>query len=553
MIRSLSIQNYALINALEINFSKKLTIITGQTGAGKSIMLGALSLIMGQRADSKTLYRKDKKCIIEAIFDVSHYDLNDFFEAHDLDYEVHTNVRREITPAGKSRAFINDTPVLLSTLKAFSGQLIDLHQQFDTLDIHQASFQLKVIDAVAGNKKLLKAYSKAYKKYDSDNKKWRELVDQSREASKELDFLNYQLNELVEAAVEPDEIAALETEQKRLENAEEIKRVLGGAATHINEDEQAICVQMLNWSNQVTSLVDYHPRLPKLLEQFDSMLLELQEIGNEFMLIAEDTANDTVRLNEINNRLNKLYQLLNKYHVQDDRALIDLRDEIEKRLLGFEDLSGAIDTLAISIALQEKDLVKRGQQLSQRRQKVTISFQQQVQQLLSKLSMQHARLKVDIIPTDQIGPNGIDQLRFLFAANKGTELGEIKSLASGGEMSRLALCIKSMVADAIPLPTLVFDEIDTGVSGEVALQMGLILQAVSSKHQVISITHSPQIAAKASVHYFVRKKVEGNQTYTEVSPLSVDERILEIAKMLSGNPPSEIAKENARELLGASI
>ncbi len=553
MIRSLSIKNYALINALEINFSKNLTIITGETGAGKSIMLGALSLIMGQRADSKSLYKKDKKCVIEAVFEVSSYELNDFFDLNDLDYESQTLVRREITPSGKSRAFINDTPVLLSTLKAFSSQLIDLHQQFDTLDVHQAAFQLKVIDAVANNKKLLKAYSKAYKVYESDQKKWKALVGQSKEASKEIDFLQYQLNELNEAAVQPAEIQSLESEQKRLENAEEIKRILGGAALHINEDEQAICTQMLDWSNQITALIDYHPRLAELIEQFDSMMLELQEIGHEFMAIAEQTAHDTSRLAEINERLSTLYQLLNKYHVPNDLALLELRDEIETRLSGFEDLSGTIETLAASIDLQKQALIKKGLQLSQRRQKVRADFQKQVQLLLSKLSMQHARLEVEIIPTNEIGPKGIDQLRFLFAANKGTTPGPIKSLASGGEMSRLALCIKSMVADAIPLPTLIFDEIDTGVSGEVALQMGLILQSLSAKHQVISITHSPQIAAKANLHYYVSKKVEGNQTYTEVRQLSTDERILEIAKMLSGNPPSEIAKENARELLGTEV
>lgn len=549
MIRSLSIQNYAIISALEINFSENLTIITGETGAGKSIMLGGLGLILGHRADIKTLYNKDNKCIVEAVFDISNYDLKQFFEENDLDYDVETCVRREITPAGKSRAFINDTPVLLNTLKAFSSQLIDLHQQFDTLDIHQSDFQMKVIDAIADNKKLLHSYKAVFANYQQSQQQLATLIQKSQEATKEIDFLQYQLNELTDAALRLGEIEALESEQKRLENAEEIKRILGGAAMDINENEQAICAQMLNWSNQVAALVGYHPRLPKLLESFDSMMLELQEIGNEFMLIAEDTEHNTERLDEITTRLNSLYLLLNKYHVQDDKELIDIRTDIESKLSGFEDISGAIEAMNSKIAQDEQKLSKIADQLSKRRHKVCSKFEKEVQALLSKLSMQHARLEVEILPAGSFRSNGKDQLRFLFAANKGSQLGAIKSVASGGELSRLALCVKSMVADAIPLPTLIFDEIDTGVSGEVALQMGLILQELSAKHQVVSITHAPQIAAKANKHYFVRKKVVQDKTITAVQQLSADERVLEIAKMLSGNPPSEIAKENARELL----
>ncbi len=550
MIRTLSIQNYAIIEALEINFSDNLTIITGETGAGKSIMLGGLGLIMGKRADTKVLYQEENKCIVEGVFDVSPYGLEGFFEEHDLDYEKETCIRREITPSGKSRAFVNDTPVRLGILKELSSKLINLHQQFDTLDIHNPLYQIKVIDAIADNKKLLSQYQAEFKTYGSTKRALDELIKENQEASKELDFVEYQLNELTEANLKAGEIEALEREQKCLNNAEEIQRVLGGAAMNIIEDEDAICTRMTDLSNAVSRLVEFHPNLPKLLEGFDSMLLELQEIGHEFHRIAEDTEQDSERLLEINERLSMLYGLITKYHVQTDEELLEIRTELEQRLEGFEDISGKIEELERLIDQQEQNLLKLGKRLSKNRQKVTGKFQKTVHQSLSQLSMQHARLEVEIVQTQEFMPTGIDRLRFLFAANKGSRLEEIKGIASGGELSRLALCIKSLVASAIPLPTLVFDEIDTGVSGEVALQMGIILQQISSSHQVISITHSPQIAAKANAHYFVRKKVTGNKTTTLVSQLDPEERILEIAKMLSGNPPSEVAKENARELLG---
>lgn len=550
MIRTLSINNYAIIEELEINFSDNLTIITGETGAGKSIMLGGLELIMGKRADTKVLYQQDKKCVVEAVFDIAPYGLKEFFEENDLDYEEETCIRREITTSGKSRAFINDTPVVLDVLKKLSNKLIDLHQQFDTHDIHDSTFQIKVIDAIANNKKLLGDYQQEFKVYEKNKRDLERLIKQSQDANKENDFLIYQLNELTDANLKKGESDELEMEQKRLSNAEDIQRILGGAAMQINENEDAICSQMQFLSNSVSNLVEFHPKLPKLLEQFDSILLELEEIGNEFQVIAEDTENDGERLTEVNERLSMLYSLMTKYHVQSDTELIELRIELEERLGDSEDVSEKIKTLEVTIKQQEVKLLELGKQLSANRQKVKEKFEKSVHKLLAQLSMQYARLEVEIVQTKEFQLHGIDRLRFLFAANKGSRLEEIKGVASGGEMSRLALCIKSLVASAIPLPTLIFDEIDTGVSGEVALQMGLILQELSSTHQVISITHSPQIAAKANTHYFVRKKVVGNKTSTLVSLLNTEERVLEIAKMLSGNPPSEIAKENAKELLG---
>ncbi len=473
MIRTLTIKNYAIIEELVIDFSDNLTIITGETGAGKSIMLGGLGLIMGKRADIKVLYQQARKCVVEGVFDVSPYDLHAFFEEHDLDYEAETSLRREITPSGKSRAFVNDTPVRLAVLKALSNKLIDLHQQFDTLDIHDSSFQTRAIDALADSKKQLGTYQKAYQAYEHDKRELTRLIQQSQAASKETDFLTYQLNELTEAELQTGEMADLEMEQLRLNNAEDIQRILGGAAMSINEDEQSIASQMTDMVNAVSNLTDFHPKLPKLVEQFNSILLELEELGSEFHTIAEDTEHDGERLEEVNDRLSQLFNLISKYHVQDEAELIAFRDDLAEKLGDFDDISGKIESLKASMSQHEAKLLDLGTKLSEKRKKVVPKFEKEVQKLLSQLSMQHARLQVNIKTGKEFYPTGIDNLRFLFAANKGSRLEEIKGVASGGELSRLALCIKSLVASAIPLPTLIFDEIDSGVSGEVALQMGL--------------------------------------------------------------------------------
>ncbi len=553
MISSLSIQNYAIIEQLYINFSDNLSIITGETGAGKSIIMGALGLIMGKRADKKVLYQQDKKCIVEAVFDIAAYGLQDFFEEKDLDYEKETYIRREISTSGKSRAFVNDTPVRLDTLKALSNKLIDLHQQFDTHAITDIVFQTKVIDAMADNKKTLAAYQQLFKNYTQNKKKLAALRLQSQNASKEADFLQYQLNELLEAELELGEIEKLETEQKYLTNAEEIKMVLGAASLRLSEDEQSITNQMTELLNGVAKVAEFHTKLPQLIENFNSILLELQEVGNEFEGIAEETEHDENRLQEVDERLTDLYNLLHKHHVQTDEQLLAIQTDLEQRLGSFEDISAKIESLQKLIEKEETNLRKWGERLSKKRQKSAPKFQKIVQELLAQLSMPYARIAVEIVPTTEFLPTGTDRLRFLFAANKGSRLEDIKGVASGGEMSRLALCIKSLVATVIPLPTLIFDEIDSGVSGEIALQMGLILKKLSLEHQVISITHSPQIAAKANVHFWVHKKVVGEKTTTSICELNREERILEIAKMLSGNPPSKVAKENAKELLGGLV
>ncbi len=549
MINRLLIKNYAIIEELEISFSDRLTIITGETGAGKSILLGALGLIMGKRADTKSLYNDEKKCVVEAFFDVSKYGLKAFFEQNDIDFDDQVVVRRELTPSGKSRAFVNDTPVNLNILQQLSGALIDLHQQFDTLDIHNVSFQLRMIDALAENNVLLSEYQKLFKQYQSNNNKLRKLIRQNENAAKETDFINFQLKEFNDVELVDGEQEEMEDEIGRLTNAEDIKRVLGGAFLHLSENEQSVIGQLEEISTNLSNIKQFHPDLNKIYERYESLILELQDLSQEFEKIAEDTEYDPERISEIQTRLDLIYKLLNKYHVKTVGELLEIQNNLQAQLNAFDDLSEEIETLKMELNLQKDKLSGLSQKLSKNRKEVVPSFEKKVHSLLAQLSMEYAQLKVEITELPELNSTGIDEVNFLFAPNKGSRFLAIKDVASGGELSRLTLCTKSLVASAIPLPTLIFDEIDTGISGDVALKMGNILQELSSRHQVIAITHTPQIAVKADTHYFVYKKVTENSTVTNVKLLSFDERVRAVATMLSGSPPSASAIENAKELL----
>jgi DNA repair protein RecN (Recombination protein N) len=487
--------------------------------------------------------------VVEAVFDLSAYDLESFFRSEDIDFASETLVRREINPAGKSRAFINDTPVKAETLRDLTEKLVDLHQQFDTLNIQDSDFQLKVVDALADNKILTDSYQEAYIAWERDRKKLEQLRHKVINANKENDFMLFQLNELNEADLREGEQEELESEQKQLSNAEEIKRALLKATAGLTDEEVSSVNIIADLIHELSDIAEFHPKLPKLMERFEGLKYELEEISAEFADIADDTEYDGARLQEVNERLDQLFRLQKKHYVSSEAELFSLKAELEEKLQGFEDLDEEILKLERQISKQEKILFDLGAKISEKRKKAMIPFEKEIAQLLEQLSMKYAQLKVDIQPSRQLLPSGTDHLRFLFAANKGSRLEEIKGIASGGEMSRLALCIKSLVANAITLPTLIFDEIDSGVSGEVALQMGLILQKLAANHQIISITHSPQIAAKANLHYFAHKTVLENRTITAMKQLNLEERIIEIAKMLSGDPPSESAKLNARELL----
>jgi DNA repair protein RecN (Recombination protein N) len=549
MLKRLHIRNYALIETLEIDFSNQLTIITGETGAGKSILLGALGLIMGERAENKIFYNENEKCVVEGYFDVSAYDLTEFFESHELDYDTEVVVRRELSPAGKSRSFVNDTPVTSNVLKRLTDSLIDLHLQFDTLDIHNVNFQLRMIDALADNQITLKIYQNGFKQYLLDRKKLTEMQTRSENASKEMDFLNFQLAEFQKASLVQGEQETLEEDLSRLTNAEDIKRTYGTAYNVLSDNEQNIINQLQELSRSMNSTRRFTPELGEISERLEATLIELQELAKDCERIADSTEHDGQRIMEAQERLNVIYKLQKKHAVNSVTDLLSLQDSLEQQLGGFTDLGDEIIDLELKIAEQSKELKSVAAELNKKRIAVTEGFETKVHAMLGQLSMPHARLKVDIKSTDNLTSTGTDEVQFLFASNVGSKFQPIKDVASGGELSRLTLCTKSLVADAIPLPTLIFDEIDTGISGDVSLKMGIILKELSSRHQVVSITHTPQIAARADKHYFVYKKVENDRTLTNVRLLSPDERVRNIAVMLSGNPPSDAAMETARELL----
>lgn len=549
MIERLHIRNYAIIEELTIDFSKGLTIITGETGAGKSILLGALGLVMGRRADIKSLYNLDSKCTIEGFFNVEAYDLRSFFDEHDLDFDPQVVIRREITPSGKSRAFVNDTPVTLNVLQDLSSTLIDLHQQFDNLDIHKVSFQLRLLDALAENRPLLAQYQSLFSAYQQDQKQLKTLIARQQQSAKELEFLQFQLEEFNTAELVDGEQEELEEELSRLTNAEDIKRTLAASFQQLSESEVSVIGQMEELTQAIKSVSSYDRRIEGLYGRFSGLVEELRDVAQEFESIADETEHDPERTQEVQERLDMIYRLQNKHQVASVRELLEIQTDLQQQLDEIGDLSQEIERLQQSTQEQRQQLEAMAEELSTRRHSVVGGFENKVEQMLAQLSMQHAKLKVDISRTEDLQPTGFDEVNFLFAANKGGRLQLIKDVASGGELSRLTLVVKSLVASAIPLPTLIFDEIDTGISGDVALKMGSILRQLSNEHQVVSITHSPQIASKANAHYFVYKKDKEDRTVTEVRPLEMEGRVYAIATMLSQDPPSESAINTAKELL----
>ncbi len=552
MLRSLEIQNYAIIESLEMDLDKGLTVITGETGAGKSILLGALGLITGQRADTKVLYHKDKNCIVEGIFDIKSYGLNDFFETFDVEYQDKLTLRRVINTSGKSRAFANDQPVNLNFLKTLSGYLVDLHRQFDTLSLHDASFQTTTLDALAGNLHAIDQYKKEYKAFVSAKNHLKDLVEQQKKAHQEVAFLQFQLNELEEAGLIEGEQEEKETQLQRLTNAEEITRVTSLIGHTLTEGETNVADSIRVLISEMAGLANADPHLKEIYDRLSVMIDEIQDISRGAMDIADATEYDQVAIDQINERLGTIFKLQTKHQVNSVKELLEIQAEIDKKLQGYGDLSNEIKTLEDDISNKHTHLIKQAKTLSQKRKRIAGEFENRIHDMLVALSMPHAQLRVDIQEREELGPSGIDRITFLFSPNKGSEYLPLKNIASGGETSRLTLCIKSLTADKLTLPTLIFDEIDSGVSGDVAGKMGNLLSTLSHGHQVITITHSPQIAAKGDAHYFVYKEDTKDRTITAVKKLSREDRIIEIAKMLSTNPPSKAAIANAKELLMSS-
>lgn len=551
MIKKLSVQNYAIIASVEVNFAEGLTIITGETGAGKSILLGALGLIMGNRADTKVLFQEGKKCVVEGVFGIGRYDLKGFFEENDLDFEQELIIRREISPSGKSRSFINDTPVKLKLLKTLTEALIDLHQQFDTQDIHQVSFQLRMVDALAGNEQKRLEYQEAYKAYASRLKKLNKLIKQQETQDQEKDFLRFQYDELVQENFHNGEQDELEKEQKMLQHAEKVKQVFSQAHQLLSNPETALLSQLQDVGISLKDLSSLNPEIDGLIEQYNGALLEVESVASRMESLAEETELNEERLVEVQDRLSAMYRLQQKHKVSGLAELLNLQAEFEAALSGNERLDQEIEALENEVGALEEMMEKLSEGLSASRRAVLAPFEKKVSKRLDELAMPHAQIQIAMEPLEEFALTGKDKIEFLFSANPGGRFEPIKEVASGGELSRLALSIKSLVASAIPLPTLIFDEIDSGVSGEVALRMGKILRKLAKGHQVVSITHTPQIAVQAHAHYQIFKKMETDRMVTGVKLLGEKEKIHEIAVMLSGNPPSKPALKNAKDLLNS--
>ncbi len=549
MLKNIEIQNYAIIDKLNIGFTNGLTIITGETGAGKSILLGALELIRGKRADTKVLFNQEVKCFVEAVFDIRAYGLEPYFDEEGIDYHDELIIRREIAPNGKSRAFVNDSPVTLDILQVLAEQLLDIHQQFDTLDIQKPAFQMQILDALADNKSLLAEYSDLYKKYRKTIKDYNNLLERNRNANQELEFLNFQIQEFHQADIKPDELEDLEFTLNKLTASEDIKKVHALLVQVLDDNEMSVNGQLQTILNQYASVKDLDVTYTQVYERLVSVREELKDLTKEATNIYESTEYDEEQIQTVSLRLNTINRMLKKHNVTTTHDLLAIAAGIQEKLNGFANVTDDIASMEKEMEAIASKLETIAKQLTQKRGKVIQGFEKEVHHLLAVLSMEHAHIKVDMKSLKDFAPMGKDEVSFLFAPNKGSEFLPLKDTASGGEMSRLTLCIKSLVAGAVTLPTWILDEIDAGVSGDVAQKMGKIMEDLSVNHQLICITHSPQIAARAERHYWVYKFDNDQRTVTAIRQLTDEDRIIEIAKMLSGNPPTEAAKANARELI----
>lgn len=551
MLKRIEIQNYAIIDQLTIDLSDGLNIITGETGAGKSILLGAIGLVMGERADTKVLYHENTKCFVEATFDVRALDLGAYLESQDLDHLPELVIRREIATSGKSRAFVNDTPTTLSVLREINSELVDLHRQFDTLDIHNVSFQIKTLDALADNGALLADYQADYKAYMASRRSLVQLQEEQARSLQEMDFLQFQYKELDDMSLELGEQVAKEEELKRLTATEDIKRVGELLYYTIDESDSSVLSTMEQLLGEADAIKEVDKQLSDQYDRLFAVIEELRDISSHYLDAADRAEYDPTLAAELQERLDMIYKLQNKHRVGSIGELIDLYDSLGDQLKGFRGLESEITQLEQKIDVLSSSMLKVAAKITASRQGVVEQLVRDTEGMLHSLSMPNARLQIKVDASDRFLPTGMDEVAFLFASNKGAAFLPIKDVASGGEISRLTLSIKALIADAVTLPTLIFDEIDTGVSGEVALRMGEIFAQLSHSHQVISITHSPQIAAKADRHFYVYKQDTESRTVTDIRILDTEGRITEIGKMLSGDPPSQAALANAKELINA--
>ncbi|MCE2936754.1 MAG: DNA repair protein RecN [Cyclobacteriaceae bacterium] len=548
MLKHLLIRNYALIRELEMTPSGSLNVITGETGAGKSIMLGAIGLLLGNRADTKALWDEQEKCVTEGTFDLRGLRLKKLFSNLDLEYDDETIIRREINPAGKSRAFINDLPVTLDILRQVGQRLMDIHSQHETLELGKQTFQLELLDAYAGNQKITEAYELAWREFQHARAELSRWEADAARLKAEADYVNFQLTELTQAQLEEGEQGRLEEEQKVLEHAEEIKQRLVSVLARLSESDDAVANQLAEVRSDLSAIAPFSEAYQKLLDRFNTVRLELADIANEAGDINERVEFEPARFEAVQQRLSLLYQLQKKHRVNEVADLLKIQAGLEQRAATTRSLDDTIARLQQTLDAAGKQVAAIGEQLSDSRTRVMTSLKRQLASLLHDLGMPDARVEIH---HQRVTPNarGLDEVDLLFSANKGVAPRPLNQVASGGEFSRLMFAVKYVMAEKAALPTLVLDEIDTGVSGEVALKLGSLMKAMARNHQLIAISHLPQIAAKADTHYLVFKDQTGNKAITGIRLLAAEERVDEIAKMIGGAKPTPTARESARELM----
>ena len=549
MLKQLHISNYALIDELSVGFETGFNVITGETGAGKSILLGALGFALGDRADTGVLYDKDKKCVVEAQFALDDENLKSLFEENDLDFETECIFRRELNPQKKSRAFINDTPVALQTMKEIGSQLVDIHSQHDSLLLTDADFQLKLLDEIAQNDELLAKYQTEYSHYNALKRKLNELKEMATKNTAENDYLKFQLDELDKADLKEGEYADIEQTLSVMENAEEIKTLLVTANGLMDDSENAILGQVNALTSTLQRMKHLLPDTEELAERVENLKVELKDIAYDLRRKEEETQFDEGQLQSLQERYDLLSRLMMKHRVGGFEELIALRDNLKEKVNAFENIDEAIAQAEKELKASEKQLSTLAKALHYKRCQAAVAFGEKVMVLVRQLAMPFAQFQVSVERQENFGSKGSDEIRFLFSANKGIAPDDIHRVASGGELSRLMLSIKSAVSSYNYIPTLIFDEIDTGVSGEVAAKIGGIMRQMGNALQLISITHLPQVASQAEHHYFIYKDNEGERTQSHIRLLDSDERIQEIAKMLSNDQVTPEAIKAAEVLL----
>ena len=549
MLLSLSIKNYALIEYLETDFSNQFSVITGETGAGKSILLGALGLVLGNRADLTSLKDKEQKCIIEAQFAISNYSLQTFFNENDMDYDDKTIIRREILPSGKSRAFVNDSPVNLQELQELSALLLDIHSQHQTRELTEENFQIDILDAVANNSDLVVAYKQALTSYKSIQKEVKQLTSEKEALVKEYEYNLYLLNELLVANLVDGEQEDLEQELEQLSNVEFIKENFERILAVANEEQVGALVNLKEMKISLQKIISFSTLYAQLHERLTSSLLEIEDIVSECEQNNEKILADPERLEFLNTKLQSIYNLQKKHQVQSIAELLVIQNELDTKVIRVDDLDGAINKLQSEFNKQQSKVDEIAKTIFENRKKIVPVLIDKMKMILSQLGMVEANFQIEINHTNSYFQKGKDEVVLLFSANKGTSYGSLKKVASGGEMSRIMLAIKAVLANYSKLPTIIFDEIDTGVSGEIAIKMGEIMKEMSTTMQVFAITHLPQIAAKGNSHYKVAKRNQGETTISELNLLTSEERIQHIAEMLSGKDITDSALQHAKALL----